>query len=317
MKNRQWMVVLGVLMTGVLITIVFGKLTVQPEARQEIEPKFGAAEQIEKLFSIEYGMEDGQIGKPQRILEGTDLAPMSFFVKEDVFYILDNAAKKVVVTDGTETILDLKLDHDAWLKDIFVDDAGTIYVLDERQGVLTYNKEGVLLNKFPLQHDNFIPTSLSVNSKGDIFVHHQGGSKTLSLADNQIEPFVMSFNDLTVEPRRVDEKNGKLIVTEKGTETVIHIPFEETYGALTIHDLQSNQIIYEKLEVLDESPISTVSRIYVTDRKGKEIGSVHVPYEQSIYFAEHPIRVDHQRIYFMSPQEDGVSFYELKPGLGR
>ncbi|MCG3086500.1 hypothetical protein [Sporosarcina cyprini] len=313
MKKWQWMVVLGVLMAGVLITIVFSKSKIHPEARQESESNFGAAEQIEKLFSIEYGTEDGQIGKPQRKLEGTDLAPMSFFVKENVFYILDNAAKKVVVTDGTETILDLKL-HDAWLKDIFVDDAGTIYVLDERQGVLTYDNEGVLVNKLPLQHDNFIPTSLTVNSKGDIFVH-QGGSRTLSVVDNQIEPYVKSFGDLTVAPRRVDEKNGKLIVTEKGTETVIPIPFEETYGALTIHDLKANQIIYEKLEVKDESPISTVSRIYVTDTKGKEIGSVQVPYEQSIYFAEHPIRVDKQRIYFMSPQEDIVSFYELKPDI--
>ncbi|GKV56242.1 hypothetical protein NCCP2222_21890 [Sporosarcina sp. NCCP-2222] len=316
MKKWQWIVVVAVLIAGVLITIVLSKSNVQREARQEVEPDWGAAEQIEKLFSLEYGMDDGQIGKPQRILEGTDLAPVSFFVKEDVFYILDNAAKQVVVTDGEEKIINFRLDDDASLKDIYVDQEGTIYVLDERQGVLIYDKEGVLVNNLPLQQHKFIPTGLTVNSKGDIFVH-QGGSRTLSVADNQIEPFVKSFGDLTVAPRRVDEKNGQLIVTESEHESVIDIPFEETYGALTIHDVQANQIIYEKLEVKDESPISTVSRIYVTDKKGKEIGSVQVPYEQSIYFAEHPIRVENQRIYFMSPQEDGVSFYELKPGLGR
>ncbi|QTD40394.1 hypothetical protein [Sporosarcina sp. Te-1] len=323
MRKWHWMVVIGVLTASVIVTIVSINSKAQPEARQDevendLETKTGreAAEQIEELFSIIYGTEDGQIGEPQRNLEGTDLAPMSFFVKENVFYILDNAAKQVVVTDGKEKVFNFQLDKDAWLKDLYVDVEGTIYVLDERQGVLTYDKEGILLDKFSLSHDKLIPTSLSVNSEGEIFVH-QEGSRTLSVADNQIEPFVKSSGNITVAPRRVDEKNGKLIVTEKDHETVINVPFKETYGALTIHDIQANQIIFEKLEVKDESPISTVSSIYVMDTKGKEKGSVQVPYEQSVYYAEHPIRVDNQKNYFMSPQEDRVYFYELKPGAAR
>ncbi|MFC4409039.1 hypothetical protein ACFOZY_01175 [Chungangia koreensis] len=273
-----------------------------------------ASEQIVELFSVNYGITDSEISEPVKSKGGgSDLTPMSFFVKDDVFYILDNAGKKVVVTDGTEHLLTIQLSEDAWLKDLFVDDDGMIYVLDEGRSVYKYDKDGKLIDTFPIQQENFISTSLSVNAEGDILVH-EGGSRTLNLSTNETSPYVKHFGNTIAKADVVNEKEGRLILTEPDKETIIDIPFEDTFGALVVYDVNSKQIVYEKQEVKDESQISVYSDIYVADKKGNFLGAVRIPTERSTYYAEHRIRMDNNEIFFMSPEKDGVHFYQLIPG---
>lgn len=274
-----------------------------------------ASEQIVELFSVNYGTAEGEIGEPVKSKGGgSDLTPMSFFVKDDVFYILDNAGKKVVVTDGKEHLLTIKLDEDAWLVDVFVDDQNNIYVLDQGQAVSKYDQNGKLIDTFAIDRETFIDTSMSVNLDGDILVH-QSRELTYNLMKNEISPYTKQFGDTITLAERVSETEGQLIITESDRSTHLYIPFEDSYGALEIHDVNSKQIVYEKLEVKDESPITAYSHIYVSDKEGNYAGAVRIPAERSTYYAEHRIRMDDNEIFFMSPEEDGVHFYQLKPGV--
>lgn len=275
-----------------------------------------ATEQIIELFSVNYGTADSEIGEPVKRMGGSDLTPMSFFVKDDVFYILDNAEKKVVVTDGTKHLLTIQLDEDAWLKDIFVDDEGAIYVLEEGQAVSKYDIDGKLLDKFVIQPDNFITTSLSVNSDGEILVH-ESGSRTLKLSTNETVPYVRHFVNTIVKADRVSETEGRLTLTEASLETVIDIPFEHSFGSLAIHDVNSSQLIYEKGEVLqhEDFSLSFVSHLIVADKtNGNFLGAVRIPLDLWSYYTEHFIRLENNEIFFMSPETAGVHFYQLRLG---
>jgi len=273
-----------------------------------------SSEQVTELFSINYGNANHEVGVPQKMKGGSDLTPMSFFVKDDVFYILDNSGKKIVVTDGGQHLQTIQLGEDAGLKDLFVDNEDNIYVLDDaNRAVLKFDKEGEQVDTILIDRDTFHPTSLTVNEDKDILVH-QSSVLTFNITKNEISPYSQQFGDTLAHAERVSETEGRLTLTASGKDSIIDIPFEDTYGALTIYDVNSKQIVYEKLEVKDESPISTYTHIYVSDKEGNYLGAVRVPTELSTYYAEHRIRVEDNKIFFMSPEEDGVHFYQLKPG---
>lgn len=273
-----------------------------------------STEQVTELFSINYGNADREVGVPQKMKGGSDLTPMSFFVKDDIFYILDNSGKKIVVTDGGQHLQTIQLGEDAGLKDLFVDNEDNIYVLDDaNRAVLKFDKDGKRVGTYQIERDSFIPTSVTVNEDEDILVH-QSSDITFNIMKDEVSPYHQQFGDTLARTERVSETEGRLIITESGKDSVIDIPFEDTYGALTIYDVNSKQVVYEKLEVKDESPISTFAHIYVSDRTGNYVGAVRIPTELSTYYAEHRIRVEDNQIFFMSPEEDGVHFYQLKPG---
>ena len=270
-------------------------------------------ESITPVLNMEYGTESGQIGVIQHTPGGSGLGPMSFFVKNDLFYILDNSGKKIIITTKDQHLSTIQLNEDSWLTDIFVDDDENIYVLDTSyiRSVSKYNRDGNLIENFPIDaSSSFIPTGVSVNDNNNILVY-QLSDRTLNLMSGEYE----YANEKLFYANRKNEDFGEIILNETGNEQIIDIPFEHSYGGIDILSVKGNQVFFKKIEVSPDTPkIMIEMHMYVVDKKGAELGAVRIPHEKSEYAPTHNIRMDQDKIYYLSPEQDGLYIYLLTPG---
>jgi len=270
-------------------------------------------ESITPVLNMEYGTESGQIGEIQHTPGGSGLGPMSFFVKNDLFYILDNSGKKIIITTKDQHLSTIQLNEDSWLTDIFVDDDENIYVLDTSyiRSVSKYNRDGNLIENFPVDaSSSFIPTGVSVNDNNNILVY-QLSDRTLNLMSGEYE----YANEKLFYANRKNEDFGEIILNETGNEQIIDIPFEHSYGGIDILSVKGNQVFFKKIEVSPDTPkIMIEMHMYVVDKKGAELGAVRIPHEKSEYAPTHNIRMDQDKIYYLSPEQDGLYIYLLTPG---
>ena len=212
-------------------------------------------EKFEAVLEMKYGADPGEIAMPQIRGGGSELAPESFFVKDNVFYLLDNAGKKVVVTTEDQHLLTIQLDKDSWLIDIFVDEEENIYVLgySNIKSVSKFDKDGELLKIYPINNESLILTAVSVNLNNEIIVH-QSLDKSLNLMTDEIVRSTKEFGEnLFARVFKKDEEAGEIILIESGEEREIHVPFEQSFGGINVNAITSNQIIFEKTEVAAET----------------------------------------------------------------
>ncbi|MFX3675179.1 MAG: hypothetical protein ACE3JQ_12145 [Paenisporosarcina sp.] len=269
-------------------------------------------ESITPVLKMEYGTESGEVGEIQHTPGGSGLGPMSFFVKNNVFYILDNSGKKIIITTKNQHHSTIQLNEDSWLTDIFVDEAENIYVLDASSiTVSKYNKGGKLVETYPIDVvSTFILTDVTVNQNNEILVsQHQ--DRTLNLMTGK---YIYAKEKL-FSVNRKNEEFGEIILNESGKNQIIKIPFEHSFGGISVHSVKSNQIIFEKTEVSPNTPnIMIEMHMYVIDKNAVELGAVRIPQEKSQYASSQNIRVDHDKIYYLCPEKDGLYIYELTPG---
>lgn len=269
-------------------------------------------ESFTPVLKMEYGTEPEEIGEIQHTPGGSGLGPMSFFVKNDVFYILDNSGKKIVITTKNQHISTIQLNKDSWLTDIFVDDEGNIYVLDTLYNTVSkYNQSGNLLETYPIEESTtFILTDVTVNQNNEILVSQLQG-RTLNLMTGE---YVWAKEKL-LSVNRKNEESEEIILNESGKEQKIEILFEHSNGGIVVHSVKSKQIIFQKTEVSPNTPnIMIEMHMYVIDKNGNVLGAVRIPHEKSQYASSHYIRVDHDKIYYLFPKIDGLYIYQLTPG---
>ena len=274
-------------------------------------------EKFEAVLEMKYGTDPGEIAMPQIRGGGSELAPESFFVKDNVFYLLDNAGKKVVVTTEDQHLLTIQLDKDSWLIDIFVDEEESIYVLGYSNitSVSKFDKDGELLKIYPINNESLILTAVSVNLNNEIIVH-QSLDKSLNLMTGELVRSTNEFGEnLFARVFKKDEEAGEIILIESGEERKIHVPFEQSFGGINVNAITSNQIIFEKTEVAAETTvIMAETHVYVIDKNGNVLGAVRMPHERVEYYSRNNIRVDHGKIYYLSAELEAAYVYELTPG---
>lgn len=268
-------------------------------------------EKIEKLFTLKYGDGVEAIGQPLVMHGGGEFTPTSFFVKDNLFYILDNKDKKVVVTYEKEHQLTIPL-HDADFKDIYVDEEGNIYVFDHIK-VIKLDKDGSLLEEYTVPDSSIIFTSITGNAENEPIVYETDG-RGLNLIDGKTEDVRKEYNGTFAHVEVQNNFEGaQIILEEQNVETEIDIPYEHSYIRLLIHDINAEQIIFEKVEKSQVNSESE-SHMYVIDKSGSILGAVRVPDDETVYYSNQRIRVENNQIYFMSADSEEVSIYSLTPG---
>lgn len=279
-------------------------------------------ELAEVILELPYGEGLDNAGIPQKRAGGSDRTMESFFVKDDVFYLLDNAARKVIVNTSTEHLFTIQLDNSeegewyTWYQDIFVDEADNIYVLDSsKREVNKFSPEGELIEVYPIRADMMAPNSITLNEQKEIIVHDvRPMRENLMTGEVSRTPKTFEQEDTIVQVFRKDDKTEEIKIDKAGKEQKVTVQFDHSNGGIRVLDLRTNQIIFEKTEVADTSKIMAEFHVYVFDREGETLGAVRVPYEQSAFYSTHFLRMINDKIYFLSAGNDSVIIYELIPG---
>ncbi|WHT48775.1 hypothetical protein QNH10_03235 [Sporosarcina thermotolerans] len=244
----------------------------------------------------------------------------SFFVKDGVFYLLDNAARKVMVTTLEGHLFTIQLDDSEdgkWYRDIFVDEDNNIYVLDSSyyKGVSKFSPEGELLEVFPIKADMMDPNAVVVNEQNEIIVHDVRPLMENLMTGEISRPLKTYEHDsVTAQIIRKDEQTEIINIKEADIEQKITVPFDHTTGGIRILDIRSNQLIFEKTEVADTHKIMAEFHVYVINKEGNVLGAVREPHEQSAYYSTHSLRMQGDKIFYLSAGADSVAIYELIPG---
>ncbi|MDN4606720.1 hypothetical protein [Sporosarcina highlanderae] len=277
-------------------------------------------EQAKILLEVPYGEGSNEIGMPQKRPGGSDRAVESFYVKDDVFYLLDNAARKVIVTTPKGYLFTIQLDDSEdgkWYRDIFVDDDDNIYVLDSSyyKGVSKFSPGGELLEVFPIKADMMDPNAVVVNERNEILVHDVRPLME-NLMTGEITRTRTAFekDGIIAQVVRKDEQIEVINIEEAGNEQKITVPFDHTTGGIRILDIRSDQIIFEKTEVADTHKIMAEFHVYVIDKEGNVLGAVKEPHEESAYYSTHSLRMVDDKIFYLSAGADSVVIFELIPG---
>jgi len=228
------------------------------------------AENLESAIVIPYGVQDNEAGFEPHGTEGIiGTGITSFFVQNNIFYLLDNVNKKVLITDKKGQTSAMKVEEESFLEEITVSKNGVIYVLDTRSRVVyEYSKNGVLENKLLIPDSLEVPTGIDVNNKGEVVVN-QGQEFSVNLSSGEEGILTRPLDDIEVYEVRVNEMLGKVGFKEAGKKFEFTVPFEESFGRITVNSIKGNQIVYTKTEVAADIPkIMAETHVYVANKKG-------------------------------------------------
>lgn len=266
-------------------------------------------EQINQLFTIEYGDASNQIGIKyfDSSREQVTTTAEGFDVQNNEFYIVDNVKKQVYITDkhGKSRIIEIK---DALnLIDILVTRDLDIYVLDDDAKVIyRFENNGNLKDTYKTSLQ--LPTGLAY-------------IPNIGVTVNQAEDFVenietgekISAQDLPYKALRVNDLKGNIQLNEDGVVKEVPIPFEHYFGSLSILGLTKDQIVISKYETLNNAPKGE-QHVYIMDKKGETLGGARIPLENMIHVNRHFIRADSGQLYFLSAEKEHIAIYEIKLG---
>ncbi|QHE50867.1 hypothetical protein [Pontibacillus sp. HMF3514] len=297
----------------VLSTLIISLLPTTSFAEKSSRTSIYDYEQINKVFDVAYGAKDDQLGFTPNGTEGEiGTGVVSFYVQNNNVYFLDNVNKKVSVFDESGSFISsYDLSYARWLSDLIVLDNQTIYVLDSaKRFVYEINKDGEKVNSYDVPKEITIPTGLgktinnkiTVDQSQDIIVELKSGNK-------------LGKSNLPNVEEKINENKGKITFNNGETIGDFTVNFEESYGGLTVNSIMPNRIIYTKTEVASHIPkIMAETHVYVANKKGETIGAVRIPLEEMYFAPRHLVRVDNNKIYLISPKENHLTLYELKPG---
>ncbi|MHC8515559.1 NHL repeat-containing protein [Sporosarcina sp. ITBMC105] len=293
--------------------------TKSKENLSEDEIPIADQEEARILLEIPYGEARSEIGMPEKRPGGSDRTTESFFVKDNVFYVLDNAARKIVVTQVNGYLYTIQLNDTEkaeWYRDIFVDDDNNVYVLDStNRKVIMYNKDGELKEQYPILTDMLNPTSLFVNEQKEIIVRDARPLMENLMTGETIKfPHSFEQDDIIVDVLHKNMETEEISIQEDGSVKKITVSFDHTTGGIKMLDIRSNQLIFEKTEVADTHKIMAEFHVYVINKDGTVLGAVREPHEQAAYYSSHTLRMEDKKIYYLSAGANSVVIYELIPG---
>ncbi|WP_078549245.1 NHL repeat-containing protein [Litchfieldia alkalitelluris] len=266
---------------------------------------------VELKMKIEYGEGENQIGFTSHGGEGAiGSSATSFDVKDGTFYILDNVNDKVLITgNGKQRTIPI---NDAWdLTDIIITENNEIYVLDsESRLVYQYSQSGELVDTHNVSDAIKIPTGLGFPEGHGVTVN-QNNTVLISLKTG----VRIKEENQPHKALRVNDNEGKIRLVNEKTENEITIPFEHSFGGITIHSVTNNQIVFTKGEIAtNEGPIKGEFHVYIINKKGETQGAVRIPDKKTVMAPYHPIKTREEKIYFLSPEAEYLGIYELKAG---
>lgn len=268
-------------------------------------------EEARLVLELQYGTKDGDIGKRTDYVGGRSAGIRSFYVRDDLFYIVDNENHNIVITDREGNVSTIALGENVEGSAIYVDGQKNVYVL-LYDAVNKYDAEGQLQKTYPVNLQ--LPDKIRENEDGVVFVQQAGGYSMILETGEKVSLNAVLKEE--VEVKRVSETLGKLMFEEGGQKREIDVEFEESFGELTVHDVNKEQIVLTKTEVAANiSRIMIERHMYVLDKKnGKVLGAVRVPTEKMREAPNHLLQFADNKMYFLSPEEEGVRIYELIPG---
>jgi hypothetical protein len=272
-----------------------------------------ANEAVEQIAVFPHGSGAGEVGYRSGGFETLSEGPTSFFVQNNVFYILDNVNKRILVRSerGTESI---SLEGICWAKDLYV--AGkSIFILDScERKVYQLDHSGQVLNSYTINDNKMILTGLGMTANKELVVR-QSNEKALTINGTKLSG--KSFEDTTLIAHiNVSNDNLGILKLQNGQETKeFSIPYTYSFGELDVHAISNNQVVLTKTEVSpDVTTIITESFVQVYNLNGGLQGTVRIPHEQMVFVPDHMVRVDNHTIYLLSAEEKGSIIYKLSPG---
>lgn len=316
MKRRFIMIIVFTLLYSILLNGLSFASAQNNNLVEDTSYSIQGTEMIKEVLRFSHGDGENQVGFKESKIE--DLHSItgvtSFAVKENIFYLLDNVNKKIMISDGIN-FTNVYLHDENWLEDFDVTDEGEFYILSGHE-VLKLSKNGKLQNKFTVPDSITVPTEIEVNSKGGIIVHQAQDSSFIIEEGKQIKATTF-FEEQKVNVTVSDDYdvNGKLQVLDNSR--IEEIPFKYNYssGGTIVNDINNDQIVVTKTEIAPNIPaILTETHVEVWDRQGNVLGGVRIPLEKMVLPINHWIQVDNGHIYLLSIEEDYTVIYELFPG---
>lgn len=291
-------------------------LTVKSQDSSKTDLQVNTEESINDLITINYGDKENEVGfKPHGTEGDIGTGVTSFFVRNNVFYFLDNVNKKILITDGKGSISNIELLEDSFLEDIVVDKKENIYILDTRNRVVyKYSNKGHELKKYSIPDTLKIPTGIELNKNSEI-VANQVQDFSINLITAEKLTKTRTVDETEINEVKANDKLAKIAFTEHGKKNEVDVSFEESFGGITLNSIRGNQIVFTKTEVAADIPsIMTETHVYVTSKKGEVLGAVRIPLEKMHFAPTNLIRVDNNNIYLLSPEPRQLVVYKLNPG---
>lgn len=271
-------------------------------------------EQVTPVRTFNYGDGENEVGfKPNGTEGDIGTGATSFFIRNNTFYVLDNVNKRVLVSSPSGENSIIPLSENTFLSDIYVSKDKQIYVLDTKNRIIhKVSPTGINLEEFSIPDVIEVPTGIQLNKQQQLIVD-QAQDISFNYATQEVlySARATEETEVAISEKRLNEKKGSIVIGKE----IIPVDFEESYGAITVHSVKPNQIVYSKTEVAADIPVIMAETfVHVTDKKGRELGSVRIPLEDMYFAPRHLVRVSNGQIYLLSPQENQLVIYELKPG---
>ncbi|GAA0317947.1 hypothetical protein GCM10008967_05670 [Bacillus carboniphilus] len=257
--------------------------------------------QVELVTTVEYGKGENQVGRNQSGFESGNVS--SFDIEDGTFYILDDKNKKILIKNPDGTSRSIPVGTEGFLMDILVNK--DIYVLDsDLERVYQYSADGSFQEFYDLSESISLPMGIEFVPNYGVAVNQDGGITVSIETGEQIPVAARPYNE-----RRVSDTEGRISFFERDYTQEFTIDYE-SFASLSILAVTDEQVVYEKGDFIPE----LTSHVFVTDLHGSIQGGVRIPVENTVTIPRHFVKVDGKQIYFLSPEEENLAIYELKPG---
>ncbi|RHW38144.1 hypothetical protein D1B31_15320 [Neobacillus notoginsengisoli] len=322
-KRFNLMPLAAVFVATLLFTVVVlsNKDVFNLELAGEADKPFAIAEEskLTLLRTIEYGEGEGKAGLT--FLGEGETFPVtvtSFDVKDGTFYILDEAKRQVLIVgkDGKIRSFPIKGNSEmgGTLMDILVTPDKQIYILDSwvSRVVYQYTEKGKLVKTHKLKEELFHPDEL-------VFVKNIGvlasevQERFLNIETGKME----EVKSLPYHMKRANPKEAVITMNNEEKQTNLTIPYEEGVGQSAIEAITEEEVIFTKTELPAVYASLTETHVLAYNKQGETLGGIRVPIEklmEETQMIKSKIKVDKNKIYYLSPEKEHIAIYELTLG---
>lgn len=230
------------------------------------------------ILQLEYGDGDKQVGLISGVEDFRPMGPLSFAVKGEEVYILDEVNEKAkVFTPTGELIRSVQVDEGS--SDLAVDSSDRLYVLDSRTNSIAEYDVG-----------SYLPTRIAVNQPVSDLSADPEGVVSAKMRDSSTYSLVESTGKrnwrLSLEPYtciKVGDHLGKVI--NNSTGKAFQVSTEDYFGSISYLGSDREQNIYVVVEeLLPSDTIQVKKEVRKYSRGGRQIAEIPV----NIDYVAHP-----------------------------
>ncbi|WP_316568846.1 hypothetical protein [Neobacillus sp. YIM B06451] len=287
----------------------------------ETEKPFAIGEEAKLTLvrTIEYGDGKGQAGLT--FMGENETLPVtvtSFDVEDGTFYLLDEAKRQVIIAgkNGKTSSFPIKGNNQltGTLQDILVTPDKQIYILNTWDPfvVYQYTEKGKLVKTHELTANLFHPDEL-IYVKNIGVLAGQSQERFLNIETSEM----VEGKSLPYQMVTVNRKEAVITINEEGKPTELTIPYEEGKGNSAIESITDREIIFTKTEQPAVYKPLSETHVFAYNKQGETLGGIRIPIENLIEVPQtikSNIKVDKNKIYFLSTEKEQIAIYELTLG---